>query len=266
MNSDGRAVNATSRAAVFGSSAPNLTNSTDRMVPRRAYFRLARIQGVLRFRAMSVRLWGSAGYSRKRCCRSTFSNHVAQKAEILVPAKQRRNTRMRLPIPQRAVSTGLLWPTATASGMTNTSANFDLKTFVPYQLVVLASYVGSQLLRAYSRHGISVPEWRVIVTIAARAAPVIANEIVLLVQLDEITVHRAVISLIKRGLVRRTIDTEDRRRKLLHLTPSGKATFRAIVPVAREFEDWMLAKLPQNERKDFVRALRELCKQLQLIA
>ena len=182
-----------------------------------------------------------------------------------MPAKDRRNTRMRLPVPQRAVATGLVWSSAAESRIKKAPAKFNIQTFIPYQLVILASYVGGELLRAYSRYDISVPEWRVLVTIATRSS-VIANEIVLLVQLDEVTVHRAIISLTKRGLVRRTTEAADRRRKLLYLTPSGKATCRAIIPLAYEFEDWMLAKLPQNERKDFVRVLRKLCRQLRLIA
>jgi DNA-binding MarR family transcriptional regulator len=170
---------------------------------------------------------------------------------------------MRLPLPQRAVSIGLAWSPATAKNTKNTPTKFEIHNFIPYQLVVLANYVGIQLLRAYNRYGLSVPEWRVIVSIAR--GPIIANEIVMRVQLDEVTVHRAVVSLIKRGLIRRTIDIADRRRRRLHLTPSGKATYRGIVPLAREFEDWTLAKLSQNERKNFVLTLRKLCRNLHLI-
>ncbi len=258
-----RAADAT-RAAGFGNLAPALTNLSGGRVSPLAYLLLARIQGVSRFFPTSVRWWSSAGHFRERCCRSAFFNRAAHRAERVVPAKKRRNTRMRLPIPQRAGSIGLVWPAPTARRMKSTSAKFDIQTFIPYQLVVLASYVGSQLLRAYGRYGISVPEWRVIATIAA-TGPVIASEIGLRAQLDEVAVHRAMISLTKRGLVRRTTDVADRRGKPLHLTPFGKATYRAIVPLAREFEDWMLAKLPENERKDLVRALGKLCSQLQLI-
>jgi DNA-binding MarR family transcriptional regulator len=182
-----------------------------------------------------------------------------------VLTKQRRNTRLRLPVPQRALSHGVDWHPASAKEMTSEPFDFDLRRFIPYQLVVLAGYVGTQLLRAYSRHGISVPEWRVLAITAANPS-ITANEIAARVQLDEISVHRAVTSLIERKLLRRTTDAKDRRKKLLHLTPSGKATYRAIIPLATEFEAWMLAKLPQTQRKGLVVALRDLCKRLQLSA
>ena len=120
------------------------------------------------------------------------------------------------------------------------------------------------MLRAYSRFGISVPEWRVITITAARPG-ISANEVATRVQLDEIAVHRAVTSLVRRGLLRRSTDAADRRRKLLQLTASGKVTYRAIIPLAREFEQWMLAKLPRNEQKNLGVVLRKLCKRLQLV-
>ena len=130
--------------------------------------------------------------------------------------------------------------------------------------MVLAGYVGNELLRAYSRFGISVPEWRVITITAARPG-ISANEVATRVQLDEIAVHRAVTSLVRRGLLRRSTDAADRPRKLLQLTASGKVTYRAIIPLAREFEQWMLAKLPRNEQKNLGVVLRKLCKRLQLV-
>lgn len=172
---------------------------------------------------------------------------------------------MRLPITQRVVSTGLVWNPAGAKGKTNTSGSFQIQAFIPYQLVVLAGYVGNELLRAYKQFGISVPEWRVITTTAASPG-ITAIELTTRVQLDEIAVHRAVTSLIKRGLLCRASDTVDRRRKPLELTASGRATYRAVIPLAREFEQWMLAKLPRNEQKDFVMILRKLCELLKLIS
>ena len=179
--------------------------------------------------------------------------------------KKRRNTRLRLPFPQRALSNGLEWHPRPAPQTKKAFATFDIRTFIPYQFVVLAGYVGSQLLRAYSRHGLSVPEWRVIAITAANPS-ITANEIAARVQLDEITVHRAVTSLLMRDLLERTIDSKDRRRKLLRLTTAGKAAYRTIIPYALSFEEWMLAKVPRSHRTTLTIALDELCKRLQLIS
>ncbi len=61
-------------------------------------------------------------------------------------------------------------------------------------------------------------------------------------------------------------DPADRRRKLLHLTASGKKTYRAIIPLAQGFEKWMLSELPASQRKNLIAALRKLCERLQLTA
>ena len=60
------------------------------------------------------------------------------------------------------------------------------------------------------------------------------------------------------GLIERTPDPDDRRVRLLSITPEGRRVRRAVRKDIRVQEERMLAKLPRADREAFVRVLRRL--------
>ena len=60
------------------------------------------------------------------------------------------------------------------------------------------------------------------------------------------------------GLIERTPDPDDRRVRLLSITPKGRRVRRAVRKDIRVHEDRLLAKLSRIEREAFLRALRTL--------
>ncbi|MFC5748846.1 MarR family winged helix-turn-helix transcriptional regulator [Actinomadura rugatobispora] len=62
----------------------------------------------------------------------------------------------------------------------------------------------------------------------------------------------------ERGLIRRTPDPADRRARLLSLTPEGRRLRDSAQAAIRRSEDELLAHLPPDERRAFVRALKTL--------
>jgi DNA-binding MarR family transcriptional regulator len=66
---------------------------------------------------------------------------------------------------------------------------------------------------------------------------------------------RAASALEKKGLITRSEDQENRRRKLISLTPKGVETFQRIWPKARQVTATMTDKLNPQEFKEFKRLL-----------
>src|SRR5215510_12237391 len=97
---------------------------------------------------------------------------------------------------------------------------------VPADNVLAAIHVVSnRISRAFyadieARHGISLPEWRVMLTLA-RHPGMAAMAVAALWGMDKMAISRAVRRLERRNLVRRTPAPDDRRRWVLELTPEG---------------------------------------------
>lgn len=123
----------------------------------------------------------------------------------------------------------------------------DLEHFLPYRLSLLANTVSRVLARLYDQeHGLTVAEWRLI-AILARFGPLSANQVCDRSAMDKVRVSRAVSRATSAGLVDRQIDSQDRRRSVLTLTPRGRAIHDHIVPLARDRELQMLAGLDEHE-------------------
>ncbi|MDE2405218.1 MAG: MarR family transcriptional regulator [Sphingomonadales bacterium] len=111
-----------------------------------------------------------------------------------------------------------------------------LQQFLPYRLVVTATLVSEAVARAYADlFGLTIPEWRVI-AITAEEAPVTQAGIGAVSRMDKVTVSRAAIALVERGLIERQPNPEDKRSHLLALSDAGRAMYEAIAPKALAIE------------------------------
>jgi DNA-binding MarR family transcriptional regulator len=73
--------------------------------------------------------------------------------------------------------------------------------------------------------------------------------------LDNMQVGRAVARLAEAGLVRRVEDADDRRSRLVSLTPAGSALLAKVTPPVVARETYLLATLTPEERGTLKRAL-----------
>jgi MarR family transcriptional regulator, lower aerobic nicotinate degradation pathway regulator len=76
--------------------------------------------------------------------------------------------------------------------------------------------------------------------------------------LDTSTVAGVVDRLEARGLMLRQASPQDRRVRLLRLTPDGEATLAEVVPAMQRAQQRMLAPLPAAQRREFMRMLNVL--------
>lgn len=127
----------------------------------------------------------------------------------------------------------------------------ELENFLPYRLSVLAQIVSESLHDLYAGpYALSVTQWRVMAALG-RFAPLTASQVGQRIVMDKVAVSRAVASLMKRGLVERATDQDDRRRASLELSAQGRAVHARIVPLAMEYEDRLYQALTPAERQVF---------------
>ncbi len=120
--------------------------------------------------------------------------------------------------------------------------DFDLDTFLPYQLSVLAARVSAGgFARHYKQaYGISVAEWRVVAHLS-RGDAVSVREIHERVNMDKPKVSRAASRLEEAGYVTKLTNSTDRRLVELSLTEKGWAMIADLTPpIARRYEDRLL--------------------------
>ncbi len=122
-------------------------------------------------------------------------------------------------------------------------SDFDLESFLPYQLSVLSSLVSEGFARHYrDRFGLSVAEWRVLAHLSQQEA-VSVREICRRVHMDKPKVSRAASRLEARGAVTKVENPNDRRLVELSLTDQGRAMMAELIPLAQEYEARIVALL-----------------------
>lgn len=137
--------------------------------------------------------------------------------------------------------------------------DLDLDGFLPYRLNVLAKRVSKELSRRYQQaFGIAIPEWRVM-AILGREQPLSSNDIVERSHMDKAKVSRAVNTLVGLGHLSRDVHPGDQRLLRLSFTPSGRALYQRIAPLALEWEAQWLTCLQPDELAHY----KALCDRLE---
>jgi DNA-binding MarR family transcriptional regulator len=142
----------------------------------------------------------------------------------------------------------------------------DLFRFLPFRLNRLAAEVSAALSSEYqARYGLDIPEWRVLATLGFRDDACSAQYIAHCTRTHKSTISRAVTALMKRQLVERVANEDDRREFALRMTPKGKALYQKLIPRLLRKEQEILSCLSAQERKDFARLLGKIENSLDLV-
>jgi len=159
--------------------------------------------------------------------------------------------------------------TSNGSGGKNaarTASNLDLFKFAPFRLNRLAAEVSAALSSEYrERYGLDIPEWRVLATLGFRNDACSAQYISHCTRTHKSTISRAVTALMKRQLVERVENQDDRREFQLRMTPKGSALYQQLIPRLLRREQEILSCLSAQQRKDFARLLGTIEKSLGLV-
>ena len=138
-------------------------------------------------------------------------------------------------------------------------ADFELESFLPYRLSLLSNTISEGVATTYREHcDIGVTEWRVIAMLG-RFPGLTASELGERTVMDKVSVSRAVKKLEIKDLVEVNPHQQDRRRRLLNLTPDkGIELFNDIVPMVLEYEQKLLSGLNQTELARLSQLIRKL--------
>ncbi len=145
-------------------------------------------------------------------------------------------------------------------------AKLDLFKFVPFRLNRLAAEVSAALSSEYQqRHGLDIPEWRVLATLGFRNDACSAQYISHCTRTHKSTISRAVTTLMRRQLVERVENEDDRREFRLRMTRKGRALYEELIPRLKRREQEILSCLSAQERQDFALMLGKIEKGLDLV-
>ncbi len=145
-------------------------------------------------------------------------------------------------------------------------ARLDLFKFVPFRLNRLAAEVSAALSGEYQeRYGLDVPEWRVLATLGFRNEACSAQYIAHCTRTHKSTISRAVTALMRRQLVERVENKDDRREFALRMTRKGRALYEKLIPRLLRKEQQIMSCLSAKEQKDFARMLGKIECSLDLV-
>jgi DNA-binding MarR family transcriptional regulator len=145
-------------------------------------------------------------------------------------------------------------------------AKLDLFRFVPFRLNRLAAEVSAALSSEYQeRYGLDIPEWRVLATLGFRNDACSAQYISHCTRTHKSTISRAVTALMRRQLIERVENADDRREFALRLTRKGRVLYEELIPRLLRKEREIMSCLTAQERESFSLALSKIEKSLNLV-
>ncbi|MEP9403391.1 MarR family transcriptional regulator [Sphingomonas sp. VNH70] len=137
-----------------------------------------------------------------------------------------------------------------------------LDDFLPYRLSIASNRVSDAIASTYrSLFGLRIPEWR-LVTVIAESDGITQQALCVATRMDKVTVSRAAIALVDRGLVERRANTGDQRSHLLTLTTAGRTLYDEVAPKALKIERDLFAGFSADE----IDVLRDMLARVQAAA
>jgi DNA-binding MarR family transcriptional regulator len=140
--------------------------------------------------------------------------------------------------------------------------SLKLGDFLPYRLSIASNRVSGAIATAYQAlFGLRIPEWRLIAVIA-EGGEMTQQAICRVTRMDKVTVSRAAIALVDRGLARRSPNADDQRSHHLSLTEAGRTLYDDVAPKALAIERQIFAGFDRDE----LTRLREMLDRLEAAA
>ena len=143
------------------------------------------------------------------------------------------------------------------------AAAIPLEHWIGYRFGLVSARLGEFVAGMYgNRHDLTVPAWRSLAVIA-RYQPLTAKQLASRTSSDAFKVARAIDLLVRRGLIHRDVDSEDRRRVNLRLSTEGRKVYKDIEKFVVRVEAELAAALDAEEAAMLLRILDKLDRRLE---
>lgn len=122
-----------------------------------------------------------------------------------------------------------------------------IETFVPSKVNILATQLTAAFTREIEPYGLSVWDWRVLLTLDGEASMRL-SDLSQRTRIDLSTLSRLVRRLEARGLCEIEVTGRDRRVGAISVAAQGRKILASLVPIGQAFEEGMLAGMSEDER------------------
>ncbi|MFV3077536.1 MarR family winged helix-turn-helix transcriptional regulator [Niveispirillum fermenti] len=142
--------------------------------------------------------------------------------------------------------------------MTNNPFRFRAEDAIALNLMDLSNIIGHQCEDMLAEAGLTAPQWTVLMNVAGDANfqdgarnhdGIFSSEIASARGLSRPHISATVTELIRKGLISQQDDPQDRRRKLLRVTPEGLEMLRRLQPRRQGINDMLLRDLSPDQRQ-----------------
>jgi len=146
------------------------------------------------------------------------------------------------------------------SAPTNKSDIAAYAQYVTYRISQLSAKMNVQASRLLRDNcNLSPVHWRLLALVHA-SQPVTSSALVKSIAMDAGQFSRNLKLLIKDGLIRSRVDSNDHRRQVLSLTKKGLARFEMAAPIMKARRDALMRGISKTDRDAFFRVLDQLDK------
>jgi len=109
-------------------------------------------------------------------------------------------------------------------------------------------------------HAVTAQDFGILYRLSKGAMPQV--EIAALMMRDKTTITRRIDGLVKKGLVARTPDPDDRRYYRIGLTAAGEAALAVLTPLVSAFQQELLRDIPDADKQATINTLKHMSDQL----
>jgi len=147
--------------------------------------------------------------------------------------------------------------------MNHLIADFQLEQAIGLNVNRTAFLMTEEIAKRFSRHGypLSAQDFGILFRLF-KQGPRTQVEIAALMMRDKTTITRRIVGMVKKQLVERTVDPDDRRYFRIALTEQGHQALEVMIPLVRDFQQEVLSEIPDEEKAITIRTLQHISEKL----
>lgn len=146
--------------------------------------------------------------------------------------------------------------------MSETDSNFQLDQAIGMHVNRTAFLMTEEIARRFNKqgHAVTAQDFGILFRLSKGAMTQV--EIAVLMMRDKTTITRRIDALVKKQLVERKPDLNDRRYYRVCLTETGKQVLTALVPLVSDFQKELLSNIPGADKAVTIKTLKHISDQL----